>query len=393
MKLYRIAVLIIAVLFSVIRGSGQDGPKKLQFSGHLQDLNTVWVGKINTQWYTMTSVYNRLNLRYYPHQNWKFSVSARNIFNYGQMIYQFYPDYSDLLVKDPGYLNLTWPIAKDSSYLLYSNIDRANIQFTKANLEIRVGRQRVNWGINMVWNPNDIFNTFNYYDFDYVERPGCDAIRGVYYTGISSSVELAVKISREEKITAAGMYRFNKWNYDFQVMGGLMEDDIVVGGGWTGYIKNAGFTGEGSYFRDKNNFADTVGIFVFSAGANYTFKNSIFIHGSFLFNTNGTTGKAGPTNPLDNPFINIRDISPKDFTLARYSLFGQISYPITPLINGDISAIYNPNDHSSFIGPNLSFSISDNISLLLMSQIMIGEKGTEFGGYGSLYYLRLKWSF
>ncbi len=107
-------------------------------------------------------------------------------------------------------------------------------------------------------------------------------------------------------------------------MAGMMEDDIVIGGGWTGYIKNAGFTGEGSYFRDKNNFADTVGIFVFSAGANYTFKNSLLIHGSFLFNTNGTTGNAAPVNPSDNPFIINSDLSPKNlqcqvfYCSARY---------------------------------------------------------------------------
>ncbi len=148
----------------------------------------------------MSSIYNRLNLSWYPHQNWTLSASARNMFSFGQMIYQYYPYYSDLLVDEPGFLNMTWPIAKDSSYVLYSNIDRANIQFNKGNFEMRVGRQRVNWGINLVWNPNDIFNTFNYYDFDYVERPGCDAIRAVYYTGVSSSVEAAVKISRKKKL-------------------------------------------------------------------------------------------------------------------------------------------------------------------------------------------------
>lgn len=327
------------------------------------------------------------------HKNWTFATSARNVMTFGQMIYIGYPYYTDLLIQDNGFMDLTWPIARDSSYVLYSNIDRANLKFTKNKIEITLGRQRINWGINMVWNPNDIFNTFNFYDFDYVERPGCDAVRVQYYTGYSSSVEGAFKIDANEEITAAGMYRFNRWNYDFQLMGGLMTNDVVFGGGWSGYIKNAGFTGEASYFRNKDNFADTSGIFVFSAGANYTFRNSLFVHLSGLYTSNGTTGNAGVNNPLENPFINNQEISPKSFTLARYSLFGQVSYPFTPLINGDISAIVNPNDGSAYLGPNVSFSLSDNITLLLMSQIMIGPAGTEFGGYGSLYYFRLKWSF
>lgn len=388
MKFTAAASLSLFLLLHIADSKGQDVPK-MTLNGHLQNLNTVWVPEASSEWNTMGSIYNRLNYNWYMHKNWTFSASARNLVSFGQLIYDTYPLYSDMLLTDDGFMDLTGAIAKDSSYLIYSNIDRVNLQFSKGKLDVRVGRQRINWGINMVWNPNDIFNTFNFYDFDYIERPGCDAVRVQYYTGVTSSVEGAVKIDSDEEITAAAMYRFNRWNYDFQVMGGVMTDDVVLGAGWSGYIKDAGFTGEGSYFRDRKNFADTSGIFVFSAGANYTFRNSLFIHGSVLYNSAGTTGKAG----WGNSFIVIRDLSPKTFTLARYSLLGQVSYPITPLINGDISAIVNPNDGSLFVGPNLSFSLSDNITLLLMGQLFIGDQGTEFGEYGQLYYMRLKWSF
>ena len=286
-------------------------------------------------------------------------------------------------------MDLTGTIARDSSYLLFSNIDRANLKFTKGDFEATIGRQRINWGINMVWNPNDIFNTFNFYDFDYVERPGCDAIRLQYYTGYASGYQFAFKMDKDEEITAAGMYNFNKWDYDFQLLGGVMTTDLVLGAGWTGYISTAGFTGEASYFRDRKNFADTTGIWIISAGGNYTFKNSLFANFSFLYNSDGTTGKAG----YGTSFIVIEDVSPKTFTPARFSLMGQLSYPITPLINGDVTSIVNPYDGSFFIGPNVTFSLTDNIGLLLMSQIFVGETGTEFGDIGQLYYLRLKWSF
>ncbi len=365
------------------------GQKKLDFSGHLQNLNTVWIQDIESQWYSASSIYNRLNLKWYLHDNWTFSTSARNVINYGQLIYMNYPDYSDLLVNDEGLIDLTGTIASDSSYIFYTNLDRLNLKFSKGKFEAIAGRQRINWGINMVWNPNDIFNTFNYYDFDYVERPGCDALRLTYFTGESSSVEGAIKIDQNHDLTIAGLYKFNRWNYDFQLLGGVMKTDVVIGAGWSGNIKKAGFTGEASWFRDKNNFADTTGIFVVSSGINYTFRNSLFLHGSFLFTSNGTTGNAG----VENPFLTLREVSPKSFTAAKYSVFGEISYPFTPLISGDLSAIFNPNDLSLFIGPNVNFSLSDNITLLFMSQIFIGEPGTEFGGLGSLVYLRLKWSF
>jgi hypothetical protein len=381
-------LFLIAISFFTLQ-SFIFGQKKLDFSGHLQNLNTVWIQDIESEWYSTSSLYNRLNLKWYAHENWTFSASARNVINYGQLIYMNYPFYSDLLVEDDGLFALTGTIARDSSYILYTNLDRLNLKFSKGKVEAIAGRQRINWGINTVWNPNDIFNTFNYYDFDYVERPGCDALRVIFFPGVASSVEAAIKIDQDHDLTIAGMYKFNRWNYDFQLLGGIMENDVVVGAGWSGNLKKAGFNGEASWFRDKNTFADTNGIFVFSTGINYTFRNSIFLHGSFLYTSNGTTGNAG----TENPFLSLREVSPKSFTVAKYSVFGQISYPFSPLISGDLSGIFNPNDLSIFIGPNFNFSLSDNISLLLMSQIFIGDQGTEFGGMGSLIYLRLKWSF
>ena len=388
MKFKAISLLAVLLILLNHHGMSQDNPK-MALNGYLRNLNTIWITDASSQWYSMGSIYNRLNYKWYIHDNWTFTAGARNMMTFGQLMYDTHPYYSDMLTADDGYLNLTGTIARDSSYVLYTNLDRLNLQFSKGNLNVRVGRQRINWGINMVWNPNDIFNTFNFYDFDYVERPGCDAVRLQYYTGNTSSVEGAIKIDAEEKITAAGLYRFNRWNYDFQVMGGIMTDDVVLGAGWSGYIKNAGFTGEGSYFRDKDNFADTTGVVIFSAGANYTFRNSLFVHVSGLYNSAGTTGNAGWGNSL---FI-LANLSPKTFTLARYSIMGQMSYTFTPLIRGDISTIVNPNDGSFFLGPNVDFSVSDNISLLLMGQIFIGETDTEFGDSGQLYYMRLKWSF
>ena len=61
-------------------------------------------------------------------------------------------------------------------------------------------RQRINWGQTLVWNPNDIFNAYSYFDFDYIERPGSDAIRLQYYPDYSSAIEMAVKADYENKI-------------------------------------------------------------------------------------------------------------------------------------------------------------------------------------------------
>ncbi|MCD4745561.1 MAG: hypothetical protein K8R58_04625 [Bacteroidales bacterium] len=364
-------------------------PKNYSLNGHLQTLETVWIEKIKNKWLTMNAINKRMDFRWYPTNTFTAHIGMRNIMNYGQMIEEYYPYLGDYAIIDNGYLDLTRLIAKDSSYFVYLSLDRANFEFSKGNFEVKLGRQRINWSINLMWTPNDIFNTYNYFNFDYVERPGCDAAKVQYYTGMTSSVQLAYKINKDDKITFAGLYKFNKWNYDFQFLAGVMEDDLVLGTGWSGQIKGAGFNGEASYFHSKENFSDSTGVLIASTGINYTFKNSLYIHASFLFNSAGTTGPAS----MGSIFAIQTDISAKNFTLAKYSTFGEISYPVTPLIKANVSGIFNPNDKSVYIGPNLNFSLTENIGLLIFGQIFLGDNGTEFGDYGKMFYMRLKWSF
>ncbi len=373
--------------------------KKFDFSGHLETLEMVWVqGKTDSAWQSISTIYNRLDLRWYPTQSLTFHIGARNLLDYGQLVTTVnqwskvlpgQTDYSALVSRDDGYFDLTEAWSSGDSYTLYSNIDRLYGQWTAGNFEATIGRQRINWGINMVWNPNDIFNTFNYFNFDYVERPGCDAVHLQYYTGMTSSLQTAIKIDHNEDITLAAMYKFNNWNYDFQFIGGKMADDIVLGLGWAGQIAKAGFNGEATYFHNADHFSDSTGQVVASIGANYTLRSGWYFQLSGLYNSGGTTGKAG----RGNMFAMNLDISPKTLTLARYSLFAQISYPITPLINADISGIYNPNDQSGFLGPSVDVSLKPNLSFLVTAQVFTGETGTEFGDYGTLAYMRLKWSF
>ena len=62
--------------------------------------------------------------------------------------------------------------------------------------ELTLGRQRINWGVNLAFNPNDLFNAYSLIDFDYQERPGSDAIRFQYFTNELSSFETAVQFGK-----------------------------------------------------------------------------------------------------------------------------------------------------------------------------------------------------
>ncbi len=186
----------------------------------------------------------------------------------------------------------------------------------------------------------------------------------------------------------AGRFKINKWNYDFQILGGLTEIDYIFGGGWAGDIYDAGFTGEFTYFKNRKSYQNSDEQFVSSIGANYTFTNSLFVSFEFLYNSIGTTGKINFLNNIFN-----LDYSAKELSPARYSIFSQAAYPITPLFNSTLAAILNPSDGSMLLSPTLEFSLNEDVYLLTSGQFFLGADFTEWGDYGQFYYLRIKWNF
>lgn len=376
--------LILFIFAASIYLSAQD---KLIINGYLQNLETVWNPRSSSEVTTMNSLGSRFDLKWFALESAAFNASLRSYFDYGEIV-KLNSNYGNFVSIDNGYFDLTETLFDDSSYAMYTNIDRLNFEINFGDLDVVIGRQRVNWGINLVWTPNDIFNSFSYLNFDYVERPGSDAVRLQYYTSSTSSVELVAKLNYKKKITAAALYRFNKFGYDLQFLGGLMEEDIVFGGGFSGQIASAGLNGEFSYFKNKNDFTDDKGTLIASTGLNYTFPNSLFIHLAALYNSEGTTGNAGGINYLD-----ISEFSVKNFTRAKFSVFAETAFQVSPLTRASIGFLFNPSDKSFYIGPNCDISLTEDIYLLIIAQLFGGKTSTEFGDFGKFFNLRLKWNF
>lgn len=359
----------------------------LNLNGHLQNMQTVYKQENNSVLFLTNSINNRLNFKFQYNYNFIFNLSLRNILDYGQLV-TLIPNYNKIASSDNGYLNLTKEIYSEPSFVIYSNIDRLNLFYSHDNFEIQFGRQRINLGINFVWTPNDIFNSTSFLNFDYVEKPGSDALRLQYYFGYASSVQIITKLNSEEDITAAAVLKFNKWEYDFQLMTAITDIDYVFGGGWSGQIADAGFNGEMSYFIDRDNPKNNSGVFVGSLGANYSFSNGLLLMTELLYNSNGIIGKK---NELSNIFS--LEYSAKNLSSSRLSTFYQIQYPITSLISLSIASIVNPTDYSFFLNPSIDFSLTENIYLLASGQFFFGEELTEWGKLGKFFYLRLKWNF
>ena len=384
---------IIILLFLILSIPGFSQDRSWTLNGYVKELFMYYkpeqqIEGFNMNEFMTNTIHNRLNFKWYTTDKLTTVIEMRNRIIFGNLVKDF-QDYQSSINVDNGYFDLSFVPLDGKSWFLHSMIDRAYLDWNSGKWEIRLGRQRVNWGVNLVWNPNDVFNTFSYFDFDYEERPGTDAARVQYYVGATSSAELVYKIGKSTNDMAlAGLYHFTSWNYDFQFLGGWVGSDMVVGTGWAGDIEGAGFRGEITHFIPRQGQTDSKTATVASISADYTFPNSLYIHSSILYNSIGAKGKAGGFDPFFNT-----NLSAKHLSYAQYSLFGQVSYPITPLFSTNITGIINPNDGSWYFGPALTYSLQSNLELMATSQLFFGEEGTEFGDIGKLVFARLKWSF
>lgn len=391
--------LFITLLLASVLTFGQS---KFTLDGRVEGMPVYWklkgdnfatLGLDLNKLYSYSSLNNRLNLNWYPSSKIHFQLGLRTTYIFGDIVYELNSKlngiYNAMYTDDSGWMNLTHAWTQNDNGVLVSNIDRLFFQYNGKKLTLTIGRQRINWGVHMVWQPNDIFNSFNYLDFNYPERPGSDAIRFQYFTGMTSSLEMSYKINAKNQSTYAAKYAFNHWNYDFQLMGGMMNDEYWVSGfAFSGNIGGAGFNGEAAYYIPKSNEVAKKETLIAALGANYMFKNSLFINVGGLLNSVGSTKKVARSM-----FMMMENISALDYTQSLANLFASASYPVTPLINLDISGMINPFDSSFYVGPSLNVSISNNVSLYFIAQTFWGESGSEYGDIGQMYFSRLQWNF
>ena len=325
-------------------------------------------------------IHNRINLKGYFKEHFSIGFELRNRIIYGDNIN---------ISNDTGIIDLSNFFVDKPKFKLHSMIDRMWFKYQKNKIEISIGRQRVNWGINTIWNSNDLFNAYNFIDFDYIERPGSDVIRFIYNGDNLSSLEFVYKPNLNNVGVIAALYKINKIGYDFQFFGANYYDqDFALGGGWAGNIRNAGFKGEVSYFVTKNPIPDD-NSFSLSTSFDYSFKNGIYILGSYLFNSKGVSN----SNIFNLGAINENVLSPKNLMPSKNSYMIQTSKPISPAINSSLTFLYGQGINFLYISPNISYDINSDFDLNFIGQLFYADVNGNFKSIMNGIYLQLRYSF
>ncbi len=356
--------------------------KKFMAGGYLKGMPSAGYDNLTDKVLFNNIVHNRLNFRYNHNSRLFMVFEIRNRLLTGNTVKHYHKLISETLKYDDGLVQTNFVPVSNENILWHVNPDRLYVDWRNEKWQVRLGRQRINWGINMISNPNDLFNNFSFFDFDYEERPGADALRVQHYTGNMSRIELAVSPSKNAKESVAGMlWAFNSRGYDFQVITGYFKNRSAIGAGWAGNIKSTGFKGEFTLFNNLN-YPDSMNL-ILSVGFDHMFKCGIYGFAEFLYN-GGHSGSADPlkiTEPMrtDNPFI------------SKYSTAISFMYPLSPVLSASFAALYMPDIRGGYLMPNIGWSIIKNLDASLVGQYFTFIDKVE--QHNINIYVQVKWSF
>jgi hypothetical protein len=332
--------------------------------------------------------HHRLQVRYAPGSAWSWQADIRNRLFYGEWV-RAQPYLPDQLDADNGLLDLSFVPVSRPALVGSVLIDRLYGQFQRGRWQVRLGRQRINWGMALIWNPNDWFNAYNFLDFDYEERPGSDALRVQYQTGGFGNLELALSSGGSGAGRQIGALRYgtHTGRFDWQILAGVYRRYVALGAGWAGDVGKFGFKGETSLFQPlQSDSLETILSATFSL--DYMTQKQLFLSAGLLINTNGQGGAT------DLARLSQTNLSPTNLMPGKVSFLVSANYPFTPLLTGSWTTVYAPNGHLLICIPALGWSVAENFDLDLTGQFFwLEESGGSFGNAGNGLFLRGRWSY
>ncbi len=335
-------------------------------------------------------VHQRFNYEYRFNANFRFNAGMRNRIVAGDSLST--PFYSQIIELDNGYFDLSRNFIDNDDVILNSQFDRLYVDWKSDDWNVRGGRFRINWAMNTVWNPNDLYNAYSIYDFDYEERPGSDAISVSKKLGFASSIDLVYSPSKDSNLNRySARYLFNVEGWDVQALAGKSGLDYVLGTGFAGDVYGAGLRGELTWFEPwmeqykGQTFKKTL---VSSVETDYSFggKRNWMARASLLYISE-------PQPVSDAALYLTLPLTARTLSFTTYTGYADISFDITPLSKFTVSGSYY-QDHSFFIGLSNSYSLADDWQLLTVLQRFDGASGSLFGQTpATLLFANIKWAF
>lgn len=393
MKGMRVLLLILGLCLpalpghSAVPGVQPDSP--LSFGGYVKYLVDVNLPKDGPDELNQL-VHQRFNLEYRASPNLALAAGMRNRLFSGDNL--DYSSFDKLISDDPGYWDLSKNWLDRGELLGNTTMDRLYLDWHPGDNQLRFGRHRIGWGMAALWNPNDLFNSYSMFDFDYEERPGTDALLLGHDLGFASRVEAVWAFGDDWDATSlAGRYQLNAGGYDIQLLGGKNNVNRVLGLGFAGSVYGAGLRGEISRFDPDQKYwqgEKQQKMTVATLDLDYSFggRRNLSGRAALLYISN-------PAEPSSALFYLNRPLTAKSLSFASWTGYAELAFDVTRLSRQTLGfSAYD--DGSLYAIANNAISLADDWELLLVWQHFGGSDDSLFGATPTdLLSARLRWSF
>ena len=385
MKLLRCISLITLLACAYLPAHAQEDTifRKLAFRGYVKNMQSLSRAGVQKVSLTDGFLHNRLIFKYKPDSSWTIDAEVRNRLFYGEGSRLGGAYYADILDRDNGLWDGAF-VVRNNTIIWSTMIDRLWVDYTRADWRVRVGRQRINWGIATTWTPNDLFNAWNFLDFDYEERPGTDAILIQKQFGESVTVDAAVSGSRYDSSYVAAIRIAANWKaYDLQWIAGSYKGRPTAGMGWAGPLGQFGFKGEMAWFG-----ADTGSTFSATVQIDRLLPHSWYVSTGILY-AGGASGSL-----LQPASLATNTLAPDRLMPVKWSGIISVVKPVTPILNASVALVYSPEFHLLIAIPALAYNIKEDWDIDLTGQIfLLQAPGDRFRDHYLAAFLRLRHSF
>ncbi|WP_075591491.1 hypothetical protein [Labilibacter marinus] len=301
-------------------------------------------------------IHNRFNINRNFNNGLSLDIGLRNRFLLGGTIKND-ATYKYILASDPGVVDLSVNIFSGKGYVLNSHIDRLTLSYDIGKVNTVVGRQRVEWGRGRVWNPNDIFNVYSFYDFDYRAKPGMDGVSVSFGNSDEARVDAVIKVDGNYDMTAALRFQSQIKALDFQLLSGLLnQSDYVFGFGWSYSMNHLKLFNETSIFATKDDFSSTNALV--SLGAYYQ-KEKVRIGLEYLY----SEFQQGEQGNIEDLFYGRTSI--KNLSVSEHSYNLSFKYDFTENFNSELDLIGfgYPLLQGGYLSSITNYSIKSNLQL------------------------------
>ncbi|MEC4676799.1 MAG: hypothetical protein VST72_07780 [Nitrospirota bacterium] len=278
-------------------------------------------------------------------------------------------------------------------FILYQNLDRANVAISTSAFDFYLGRQAVAFGSARVINPTNIIAPCTYTTLTKDEPAGVDAARIKIPTGRMGEFDIGYVPGDDfDYKESAAFLRLRSYLHETDVTlitmvfreNYLLGIDLARSIGEYGAWLEAAYTF--SHEESEENYARI------SVGGDYSFTGNLYAYIEYHYNS------AGKDSPED-----YRDLDGTTaytdgavYLTGRHYLAPGFRYQLTPLLIFTGQALLNINDGSVIAAPALEYSLADDITMLFSAYVGIsdGPSGSgipesEFGLYKDMYFVSL----